>query len=488
MTAKKAAAVAGPATVKEAVTMTQTKRGSDKKGRQTPTKSLVLPYENTHGGEAVSIYEKTGRKVQEWQRLLLNDILAENADSLWVHTKAGYSVPRRNGKNEVVAMRELWGLLHGERILHTAHRTTTSHAAWERLCALLDKAKIEYTSVRATGRECIRLDDCGGAADFRTRSSKGGLGEGFDLLVIDEAQEYTDDQASALKYVVSDSQNPQTLFCGTPPTPVSSGTVFLKMRADALRGDANNTFWAEWSVDRETDVHDVAAWYETNPSLGTILTERKIADEISADTVDFNIQRLGLWLRYNQKSAVSRAEWDSLQCDSVPELSGKLFVGVKFGHDADAVALSVAVKTADGRCFVETVDCRPARDGFGWIVDFLTKADAQAVAVDGASGQQLLAAAMKEAKLKKPVLPTVKEIITAGASFEQALFAKQICHMGQPALAQAVSNCEKRAIGTNGGFGYRSLIEGVHIELMDSMILACWLCTRVKTKKAQKMF
>ncbi|NLY87361.1 MAG: hypothetical protein GX083_02280 [Clostridiales bacterium] len=34
--------------------------------------------------------------------------------------------------------------------------------------------------------------------EFRTRSSKGGLGEGFDLLVIDEAQEYTDDQESAI--------------------------------------------------------------------------------------------------------------------------------------------------------------------------------------------------------------------------------------------------------------------------------------------------
>lgn len=43
-----------------------------------------------------------------------------------------------------------------------------------------------------------------------------GLGEEFDLLVIDEAQEYTDDQASALKYVVTDSRNPQTIFCGTP--------------------------------------------------------------------------------------------------------------------------------------------------------------------------------------------------------------------------------------------------------------------------------
>ena len=107
----------------------------------------------------------------------------------------------------------------GEHILHTAHRTTTTHSAWERLLNLLAKADIPIaSSYRAFGKEHIELEN-GGKVEFRTRTSKGGLGEGFDLLVIDEAQEYQDDQESALKYVVTDSQNPQTVFCGTPPTP-----------------------------------------------------------------------------------------------------------------------------------------------------------------------------------------------------------------------------------------------------------------------------
>lgn len=384
-------------------------------------------------------------------------------------------------------MREMWGLEHGERILHTAHRTTTSHAAWERLCALLDKAKVEYDSIRATGRECIRLKEGEGRIEFRTRSSKGGLGEGFDLLVIDEAQEYTDDQESALKYVVSDSANPQTLFCGTPPTPVSSGTVFLHLRENALSGAAVNTGWAEWSVDKQTNPRDVEAWYTTNPSLGTILTERKIADEIGTDPVDFNIQRLGLWLRYNLKSAISPAEWDALRLQALPPLKGRLFAGIKYGHDGESVALSVAVRTGDGNVFVETVDCRPVRAGSGWLVDFLARADLGGVAVDGASGQQLLADAMKEARLKAPVLPTVKQIIAANAAFEQALFAKTICHMGQPALAFTVGNCEKRAIGSGGGFGYRAIREDVKIELMDSMIMAHWQCAQQKPARRQKI-
>lgn len=222
-----------------------------KLGRQTPTQSATLPYQTTCGPQAVELYNATGRTAQPWQELLLYDILAQNGDGLWMHTKFGYSVPRRNGKNEIVAMRELWGLANGERILHTAHRTTTSSSASRRLAALLDgagytevaraqkgeKYSRHYTYTKQLGLErIILLGEGGGCCDFRTRSSKGGLGEGFDLLIVDEAQEYQDDQESALKYVVSDSRNPQTVFCGTPPTPVSSGTVFFKLRNAALGG------------------------------------------------------------------------------------------------------------------------------------------------------------------------------------------------------------------------------------------------------------
>lgn len=459
-----------------------------RKGRQTPTRSLILPYTKTHGREAVDLYNESGNTAQEWQELLLYDILAKNEDDLWVHTKFGYAVSRRNGKNEIVAMREIWGLKHGEDILHTAHRTTTSHAAWERLCGLLDKAGIAYTSIRATGRERITVSESGGRVEFRTRSSKGGLGEGFDLLVIDEAQEYADDQESALKYVVSDSSNPQTLFCGTPPTPVSSGTVFMKLRNAALAGETQNTGWAEWSVPHQMDPHDRDAWYETNPSLGSILTERKILDEIGPDTIDFNIQRLGLWIRYNQKSAISQSEWEEMQCEVLPELTGKLFAGIKYGQDGKNAALAIAVKTSDDRIFVESIDCRPIRAGNAWLLAFLGKAQLAKVVVDGANGQELLAGEMKDAGIRlKPLMPTVKQVIVAHSAFEQAIASQRICHMGQPSLTQSVSNCEKRAIGSAGGFGYRSLREDIDVTLLESVVLAAWVCGEHKEKKKQKI-
>ena len=457
-----------------------------KKGRQTPTKSVVLPYSSTYGDKAVELYNSTGKTAQEWQELLLSDILAYNEEGLWVHTKFGYSVPRRNGKNEIVAIREMYGLKNGERILHTAHRTTTTHSAWERLLGLLEKAGIEVvSSYRAFGKEHIEVKD-GGKIEFRTRTSKGGLGEGFDLLIIDEAQEYQDDQESALKYVVTDSKNPQTIFCGTPPTPVSPGTVFTKFRKATLEGETVNSGWAEWSVEEQSNPRNVDLWYETNPSLGTVFTERSVTDEIGSDPIDFNIQRLGLWIRYNQKSAISKAEWNELKVKKLPELEGKLFVGIKYGHDGENVAMSVAARTKDGKIFVETIDCREVRAGTAWIIDYLRSWDAKKVVIDGANGQKVLADDMDEYSLKKPILPTVKEIIAANAKFEQGLYQRNICHMGQPSLENAVGNCEKRAIGSNGGFGYRSIKEGVEIALLDSVILAYWICSETKREKKKQ--
>ena len=457
-------------------------------GNQNPTQSVILPYTKSLYKKAIDTYELSKRTAQEWQINLAKHIYAINEDGLWVHTKFGYSLPRRNGKNEVVAIREMQGLQDGEQILHTAHRTTTSHTAWERLCRLLDKAGIEYESLKATGRERIDIPDTGGRVEFRTRTSTGGLGEGFDLLVIDEAQEYTTDQESALKYVVTDSQNPQTIFCGTPPTPLSAGTVFVDFRNNTLGGKVENAGWAEWGIEDEVkDIRDKELWYLCNPSLGTIFTERSIQDEIGEDTNDFMIQRLGLWIKYNQKSAISENEWRELKVNVMPVLKGPLYVGIKYGNDGANVSMSIAVRTLSGKIFVEAIDCQSVRNGNNWIVRFLKNADVASVAVDGASGQNLLAKEMKDVGLKEPTLPTVKEIINANSLWEQGIYQQSICHNDQPSLTQVVTNCDKRNIGSNGGFGYKSQFEDMDISLMDSALLAHWACSEFKPKKKQKI-
>ncbi len=453
-------------------------------GEQSPTVSVIQNYTKTRGQEAVDIYATTDRTLYPWQSGLVYDLMAVDDNGLWLHQKFGFAVSRRNGKTEVAMARCLWGLKQGEKILYTAHRTSTAHSIWERLrrfCEKSDDVEIE-SSYRALGKEHLYIDN-GGIIEFRTRTSTGGLGEGYDLLLIDEAQEYTVEQETALKYVVSDSDNPQTLMFGTPPTAISAGTVFMNYRNRVLIGSGFESGWCEWSVDKMADPKDVDLWYATNPSLGYGLKERAIRSEIGDDDVDFNIQRLGLWLKYNQKSAISKTEWDALKLDKLPELKGDLFVGIKFGYDNENVSMSIAAKTTDDHIFVEAIDCVPIKSGLAWIITFLKQASYRKVVIDGANGQQLLADEIKSEHLGKPVLPKVGEVIKAYSLWEQGIANGNIVHMEQSAATQVITNCDKRAIGSKGGFGYTSQLEGADISILDSMVMAHWQCVECKTEK-----
>ena len=460
-------------------------------GNQFPTQSVILPYEKSLYQEAVDFYHKTKCKCYEWQLNMLKPIMAVEDDGLWVHQKFGYSIPRRNGKTEVVYILELFALERGLSTLHTAHRISTSHSSFEKLKRYLeDSGYVEgedFNSIKAKGQERLELYKSGGVIQFRTRTSSGGLGEGFDFLVIDEAQEYTTEQESALKYTVTDSPNPMTIMCGTPPTPVSSGTVFTDYREKTLFGQSKYAGWAEWSVEDMTKIDDVEAWYNSNPSMGYHLNERKIEAELGEDELDHNIQRLGYWPKYNQKSAISEKEWQELKVKALPILRGPLFVGVKYGNDGANVAMSVAVKTLSGKIFVETLDCQSIRNGNQWLINFFKEANIESVVIDGQSGQSILTNEMKDFRLKAPVLPTVKEIINANASWEQGIYQKNICHAGQPSLEKVVTNCDKRNIGTSGGFGYKSQFDDMDICLMDSALLAHWACHNSKPKKKQQI-
>lgn len=471
-------------------------------GRQEPTQAIVLPYDETHGAEAVEIYEQSGRHAQDWQRLMINNIMAVNADGLWTHQKFGYEVPRQNGKGEILAMRELWGLVNGENMCHTAHKTSTSHSAFVRLVKLLsDSGYVElgrkkkgrtdpaksYKATKQYGLEQIFLTG-GGQIVFRTRTEAGGIGESFDLLVIDEAQEYTSTQQSALIYTIAASKNPQTIFCGTPPTVTSKGDVFIGYRESTLSGASFDSGWAEWSIyQKPADIMNVDLWYETNPSLGVILRERTIRSEDVRNKLDFIIQRLGYWHSYELKSEITEAEWQAMKVTRLPELAGKLFCGVKFGADGKNVSLSIAAKTGT-KIFLETIGCKPQANGLDWLVSFVSKADVYAVVIDGKGKSEMLSDALKHAKVKaKVITPTANEAVTAYAAFRQAVDDMTICHAGQPSVVQAISNCERRMIGNNGAFGFRSLKQDIDVSIVESLAFAYWARATMTEKRKQKI-
>ena len=112
------------------------------------------------------------------------------------------------------------------------------------------------------------------------------------------------------------------------------------------------------------------------------------------------------------------------------------------------------------------------------------------VAIDGAGHADTLVEAMKRKKLRRPlqVLPTVAQVIAANAAFADAVNDETLCHMGQPSVVQIATNCDTRAIGGHGGFGYRSIKPDVAVEILDSIILAHWLCQTARPARTQKVY
>jgi len=476
---------------------------AERYGRQTPTQTVVLPFQTSKGTEAYTLYEQSGRTALDWQKLLITDVMAQNDDGLWTHQQFGYEVPRQNGKGEILTMREMWGLVNGENICHTAHKTSTSHAAWNRLLKLLTAAGYvelgrakkgqappdrSFKATKQYGLEQIMLTN-GGTAVFRTRTEAGGIGESFDLLVIDEAQEYTSTQQAALIYTIAASPNPQTIFCGTPPTISSKGDVFVNYRKRVLAGQTEDAGWAEWSIYAEPeDIRDVDLWYETNPSMGYILRERTVRSEDVSNHLDFIIQRLGYWHSYELKSEITEADWNTLKVTGLPSFRGKLFCAVKFGSDGKNVSASIAVRTGDGKIFVETLDCRPQSDGFDWLIQFICTAQLEAVVIDGKGKGELLWNALQTRHTGARIIqPTGQEAVTAYAAFRQAVDDETLCHNGQPSVTQAVSHCEKRLIGSNGAFGFRSMKDRIDVSIVESLAFAFWICSTTKERRKQKI-
>lgn len=186
-----------------------------------------------------------------WQDLVLEDWLAANGRDEWKHPIAGLSLSRQNGKNALLEMRELFGLvLLGENILHSAHEVKTAQAHYRRFKEFFGvKANDEnarYPELNAmveqvrnvNGQEAIILKNDpekgwhGGSLRVIARSKSSGRGFTADLIVLDEAQELTEDALEALTSTGSAGHlgNSQVIYTGTVPGPNANGAIFARIR------------------------------------------------------------------------------------------------------------------------------------------------------------------------------------------------------------------------------------------------------------------
>ena len=142
-------------------------------GSQTPRIGLDPPHPTSDGDDAIRLASAYGLAPDEWQASILDSWLGKDASGRWTAPTCGLLVPRQNGKNAVLEMRELFGLVVlGERFLHTAHEVKTSRKAFVRLCSFFENPRrypvlsALVSDIRRTnGQEAIALRN-GGSVEF----------------------------------------------------------------------------------------------------------------------------------------------------------------------------------------------------------------------------------------------------------------------------------------------------------------------------------
>ncbi|QIU87084.1 hypothetical protein [Trueperella pyogenes] len=479
---------------------------SGQTGSQIPRINHSAPFEYTSGEDCAYLADSYGMRPDPWQADAMNVWLAEYKNTRLIHTRVALAVPRQNGKNGVLEMVELFKMVvQGRKVLHTAHEVKTARTAFIRLASYFENAE-KYPEMaamlveirRTNGQEAIVLDN-GGSVQFIARSRGSGRGFTVDDLVMDEAQDLTDEQLEALLPTISaaPSGDPQQIYTGTPPGPRSPGRVFGRIRAQAVKGADRRLGWIEFSIPDEVAPKDaVKNWreyaYATNPALGVRLNIGTVQDEMRVMSEDgFARERLGQWDTAGAQVAINVDDWQArfIAVDDVP-VDGRWAFGVKFSPDGAHVGLAGALRPADGPVHVEAIDWHSIREGTAWLVDFLLerKDKAATVAIDGKYGTAMLANELAEAGFPKKaiVAPRVEQVVAAHSMFEQAIEHEGLTTIEQEDVVKQITSATKRKISKDGGFGWAARDDGT-VVLLDALTLAFWAARTTRRNPGRKV-
>lgn len=477
-------------------------------GEQNPTYSWCGSYTRTEGPLASRLADAYGMPPHPWQRLLLNDWLALDDDGRLLNSMCVLPVPRQNGKTGVCDPRETWGLVRrGEWILHTAQEFQTAKKAFDRLRVKFGErtndptarfpelnAMVKRYTVSA-GQMILDLTN-GAHIEFRTRGSNSDMGRGgtFDLVVVDEAQSYTDVQDAALSPLNSAAPtgSPQTIFMGTVPDPTAAhkGEKFATIRASLHEDPYVGACIHEWAAPEVGDVQDVSRWYKYNPSLGYQLLERSFWKDVRTMAPDtFAREHLGWWPEVIATSApILERDWNACRIEN-PERAGLVCYAVKFSPDGTVGTLAACHRGNGSHPFVYVVDSRGLGHGIGWFVETLTRVSESAalILIDGQSNAQTLTERLLAERVPKNAIvrPRTADVAAACSALANAVKERAVTHYGQPALDASATKSRRRALGSGGGYGFMGTDE-CDATLIEACALAYWGAMTTKRNPERK--
>lgn len=409
-------------------------------GSREPTYSSIPPGDTERGQQAVEFARLCGMTLFPWQEDVLRDMCRTGEDGYFSAPEVVVSVPRQNGKGEILVARELAGIyLFGEKtILHTAHHLDTAVSARARLWEVISEndflmswwdgnfrgAPREY---RSNGKEDIRFPN-GSIVMFRTRSDKTARGLTCNLVVLDEAFELPEQRYSAINSTTAAVAGSQIIFISSPVNQLEHihGSVFSAKRWQG-QDKAPGVYYAEWCAREDDNIHDIEAWKHANPSLVEdspigvqlkfIKQNSETAKNSNAHLEQFLVENMGIgnWCPRDGEEEDDNPPIfddetiDSILTDETVSITRQV-LAIDSHPKRESIGISLCGKTADGGYHVHTgylgeYDMEKVTK---MVLNLIEKVDPEMIAIDGKNPSNLI----------------VPSLIDAGYDVEQLNYAK----------------------------------------------------------------
>lgn len=454
------------------------------------------------GEDAAWMMEQAGKPLLPWQEYVVSLILARRADGRFAAFETALNVPRQNGKNVVVEARELYGLFLDpdcKTITHSAHEYRTAKNAFENMQTLVRQTPMLWSRVlgaegknyledvrgirNSAAEMSITLND-GSKLRYQTRSKDGGRGLTGDVVILDEAYDLTSDEIAAMMPTMaarSENGSPQIIYSSSAG--MLSSEVWASIRDRGIAGGEERLLYLEWSAPDEAESDDMDALYQSNPSLGYLISEEYVRESELRALPDeqFRRERLGIWARIGDESGLQGRKWKR-QLDAVSQPGDCVFFGLDVAPSRDSAAITVVSERGDGRIHVELVEHRVGTD---WVVERARELQDQwvpgAFVVDAGSAAGSLVGAMRRARVKVTQI-SGREYYQACGLMYDAFQRGDLAHIGQEPLDEAVGNVKIKPKGD-------SLFTWARID--PSVTIGPWVAATLavagwdKTKKRQ---
>lgn len=400
-----------------------------------------------------------GVPLDEWQEQALEAAMGERSDGRWASKFVGMSVPRQNGKSQLIVARALAGVsLFGEKvIIISAHETDTAREIWRRMIDVIeDNPTLERrvtARMNAVNRESLTFGEGLGKQiiKLKARSTSGSRGFSADCLLLDEGQILGKRAWGSIVPTMSARPNPQLWLFGTPPTERDDPFAFARVRESATRGKARHC-WLEWSADRGDDFDSPDTWAKANPSYGVRISHEACADDRAAmDDEQFAMERLGMWPEMTAVSVFGPGRWEACRIPDGPLCFGCLSVATSFDQSTTCIA---GVGKVGGRYVAKPLEYGPGQSWALASLKALYVAHRVPVVLDARGPAAALVPHLRAAGVPVEALDTV-QVLDAHANLFQLVQEGDFWHGGYPELDAAVAGASTRVVGDRWAWARR---------------------------------